>query len=127
MKKVSFDFDSTLDRKDVQIYASELLKKGFEVWICTSRFESSKAPNLVWNDDLFEVADLIGIKREHIIFCNMINKSELLKNQDFIFHIDDDDIELFTIEEDTDVIPIFLTENKRWLLDCEKAISLKNV
>jgi hypothetical protein len=39
MKKISFDFDSTLDRKLVQDFAYSLIKRGYEVWILTSRFE----------------------------------------------------------------------------------------
>ena len=33
--KVSFDFDSTLDRKDVQRFAKQLIDDGYEVWIKT--------------------------------------------------------------------------------------------
>jgi len=122
MKKVSFDFDSTLSRLDVQKYAKELVNRGFEVWICTSRLQPSKAPNKEWNDDLFIVADEVGINRENIIFCNYANKSELLKDEEFLFHIDDDNIELSFIRTDTKITPIFLFGNKNWISDCEKAI-----
>ena len=37
--KVSFDFDGTLSRKDVQEYAKSLVNSGLEVWIVTSRFD----------------------------------------------------------------------------------------
>ena len=122
MKKVSFDFDATLSRKDVQSYARSLIAKGFDVWICTSRLEPEKAPTKEWNDDLFLVADDLGIKRENIIFCNYETKAVLLKDKGFVFHIDDDNIELSFIRTDTDIKPIFLFGNKKWFVDCDNAI-----
>jgi len=38
--KVSFDFDGTLSKKDVQKFAKELVEEGHEVWIVTSRFSN---------------------------------------------------------------------------------------
>ena len=75
-----------------------------------------------WNDDLFLVADRVGIKREHIIFTNFENKSEHLNNKGFKWHIDDDSIELSFIKTDTDLKPIFLYGNKKWQSDCENAL-----
>ena len=53
----------------------------------------------------------------------MANKSEFLKDKDFLFHVDDDNVELDFIKSDTNVIPIYLWHNKHWIRDCEKAIS----
>jgi hypothetical protein len=124
MKKVSFDFDGTLSNTDIQAYASRLIRRGFEVWICTCRMEDNKAPSPNWNYDLFEVAGELGIKRENIIFCNLSDKASFLANKDFIFHIDDDLTELSNLK-DTDVIPVSVFGNKNWEQDCEKAIMLK--
>lgn len=121
--KVSFDFDSTLTLTSVQVYAKQLVERGFEVWIVTSRMGFGKEPNATWNDDLFEVAEMVGIKKENIHFCCMDNKSEFLKDKGFIFHIDDDNIELSFVKTDTDVKPIYLFGNKKWRIDCENAIS----
>ena len=121
--KVSFDFDNTLTRISVQKYAKELVDRGLEVWIVTSRMGFGKEPNPTWNDDLFEVAKYVGIKRENIHFCYMANKSEFLKDKGFVFHIDDDNIELSFIKTDTDVKPIYLFGNKYWRNDCEVALS----
>jgi len=121
--KVSFDFDSTLSKKDVELYAKELIDRGVEVWICTSRYSPENAPNKEWNDDLFLVADRVGIKRENIIFTNFEDKSEHLKDKDFKWHIDDDNIELSFIKTDTDVTPIFLFGKKDWKKDCETVIN----
>lgn len=123
--RVSLDYDSTLSCSDVEKYAKELVERNFEVWIVTSRFSSENAPNKEWNDDLFQVADRVGIKRQHIHFTNYADKYEYLKDTDFIFHIDDDNIELSMIKDYTGVIPIYLFANKNWRKDCEKAINLR--
>jgi hypothetical protein len=103
--KVSFDFDGTLSRKDVQSLAKELVNEGHEVWIVTSRFsdEAAKEKNWHWiegqNQKLFDVAQECGIKKENIHFTCMESKSYFLEGKGFIFHIDDDDIELMDIFE----------------------------
>ena len=103
--KVSFDFDSTLSRKDVQKFAKELVNEGHEVWIVTSRFSDEKAKEKNWhwilgqNQTLFDVAEDCGIKKENIQFTCMESKSIFLENKNFIFHLDDDDIELMDIFE----------------------------
>ena len=53
----------------------------------------------------------------------MANKSEFLKDKGFVFHIDDDNIELSFIKTDTNVVPIYLFGNEYWRNDCEVAIS----
>ena len=103
MEKVSFDFDSTLDREDVQKVAKHLVELGFEVWIVTSRVsdETLKVrflhtpPN--WNKDLYEVADALGIRRSQIKFTEFEDKIEFLKGKNFLFHLDDDSEELIQI------------------------------
>lgn len=105
--KVSFDFDSTLDRKDVQRFAKQLINDGYETWIVTSRvsLEYAKANLDQWsinrveksNLKLFRVADNLGIKREHIHFTNAQLKVEFLEDKNYIFHLDDDSEELLAI------------------------------
>jgi hypothetical protein len=101
--KVSFDFDGTLSRKEVQKLAKDLVSEGHEVWIVTSRFsdEVVKTKNLVGghNQKLFDVAEECGIKKENIHFTCMESKSLFLKGKGFIFHLDDDAIELMDILE----------------------------
>ena len=103
--KVSFDFDSTLSRKDVQEFAKQLVNEGHEVWIVTSRFDTETiiAKNWHWckdqNQKVFEVAEYCGIKIEHIKFTCMQSKSIFLKDKGFVFHVDDDGIELMDILE----------------------------
>ncbi len=127
MKRVSFDFDSTLDREDVQLFCADLIKKGFQCWIVTSRFSdeelekkwSMRFPDA--NKTVFEVASNLGIT--NIKFTNMKNKSEFFEeNQDFIFHLDDDDLEIRFINEDTKVKGILCMSND-WLNECKELIN----
>ena len=98
--KVSFDYDYTLDRKDVQRYATELVNLGFDVWVVTSRFDTETAlsRNWTWIEDsnlrLFSVVEKCGIPKEKVVFTNMESKSIYIDGKGFIFHLDDCDIEL---------------------------------
>lgn len=95
MKKVSFDFDDTLDRGDVQTYAQQLLNEGVEVWIVTAREDLP-----IDNRDLFSVSDRLGIPRNHIVFVSYRLKAEYFKNHpDFIWHLDNDFNELEHMEK----------------------------
>ena len=131
-EKVSFDFDFTLSRKDVQIFAKELVKEGHEVWIVTSRYSNERAKEFndlrwlrvfEWNKDLFKIADECGIKKEHIKFTNMESKSVFLKNKGFVFHLDDDDIELMEIDENLDGCTSIFVEDLDWKEKCKKVLS----
>ena len=122
--KVSFDFDSTLDRPSVQDFAKELVNDGVEVWIVTSRCTTEYATEKGWhwvdkqNRKLFRVADNIGIKQEHIIFTNHVSKSEFIKGKDFIFHLDDDSDELIAILESGDSCKPSNVNHFDWERDC---------
>lgn len=119
MKKISFDFDSTLDRQVIQDFAFSLIKKGYEVWVCTSRFDDESAPRPKWNDDLYLVTDKLGIPRERIQFMNMNDKYEFFKNSGFTWHLDDDWAELNYINTETDVKGISCFGNKNWKQQCK--------
>jgi hypothetical protein len=107
-KKVSFDFDETLSRKDVQNFAKQLVADGYEVWIVTSRFATEPALEKGWywvekqNEELYEVANSIGIKKENIKFTEHVDKIQYLRGQGFLFHLDDDVDELIVIMESGD-------------------------
>jgi hypothetical protein len=126
MKKVSFDFDSTLSREDVQDFASELINLGFDVWVVTSRCstESALAKGWWWvkkqNKDLYDVCDNLGISKEKIVFTEHVNKIDFLKDKDFLFHLDDDELELEFIEESGDSCQGVWVELKDWKEKCEK-------
>lgn len=122
-KKVSFDFDSTLSTIEVQKFAQELISKDIDVHIVTSRFEKHKY-NVNHNDDVFEIADLIGIPICNIHFMNMVDKFEFFKRNDgFIFHLDDDFIEIELIQEHcSDVHGICLDLQPNWKELCNNFV-----
>jgi hypothetical protein len=130
--RVSFDFDNTLDHKTVQRYAAELIERGIEVWIVTSRFDcenyrkhyfTSYHGGELANKDLFDVAKELGIPEERIYFTNMMNKHHFFKDKDFIWHIDDDWIEVREIQKNTKTRGISYFNAPNWKSKCEKTLS----
>lgn len=127
-RKVSFDFDSTLDKIAIQAFAKELVAKDFEVWIVTTRLDNDTAPSTRWNDDLFEVANNVGINVENIHWTNGADKWLFLIDKGFEFHIDDDWYELKKIQKNikgTKAISSF--GNPKWKSKCIKALNMKTV
>lgn len=131
--KVSFDFDSTLDKPEVQKYAKNLINRGYEVWIVTSRFDdkniTDEHPSWMkkgnfWkdNNDLREVAEKVGIPSERIVYTNMKSKSTFLKGKDFIFHLDDDEVELEEIEKIPNTVGVNVWDNPQWKEECENIL-----
>ena len=105
--KCSFDFDSTLSRRSVRKLAKEFIDKGYEVHVVTSRYEDTSRYAFIqrgsdFNKDLFRVTDHLGIKRENIHFVNMVSKYKFFQeNPGFLFHLDDDSIEITEINIET--------------------------
>ena len=97
--KVSFDFDDTLDKPEVQEYAKSLVEKGIEVHIVTARqSDETFAPITGWNNDLYKVAKEVGIKKENIHFTEGGWKVEFfIKNPDYVWHLDNEFEELVRI------------------------------
>jgi len=94
MKKVSFDFDGTLEKEEVQQYAKELVNRGIEVWITTTRFQDTRRYAMKCsNKDLYNVAKEVGIIPERIQFTNMEWKAPTLIKSGFIWHLDDNETE----------------------------------
>jgi len=125
MKKVSFDFDSTLSRTHVQDFARSLVNKGYEIWIVTSRFEDCDNYNFKTNnDDLFEVAKDVGIPKSQIQFMNMEDKYEFFLDKDFIFHLDDDWVEINMINSKTNTQGISCFGTSGWKNKCKKSLSI---
>lgn len=112
MNKVSFDFDGTLTKPCIQKLAHNLIRKGYEVFIITSRRYSGYGV-LYDNSDLYEVSDRIGIKRCNIIFTQMNFKFKFIDTS-FIFHIDDDVNELDRIKN----IPTIYVKDKFCIRKC---------
>lgn len=122
--KISFDFDSTLDREDVQEFAKQLVNDGHEIWITTSRFDTESSLKKGWwwieknNQQLYDVADECGIPRDNISFTAMIDKIKFLEGNDFLFHLDDDEVELELIQESDDNCVGVWVELKDWKETC---------
>lgn len=124
MKKVSFDFDGTLSRNDVQDYAKSLMNKGLDVWVTTSRYDEINKHLYKFNstnEDMYKVTDKIGLPKEKIIFCNMQNKIDIM-HKDFIWHLDDDWYELNLLNTQSKIIGISIFGNNKWKLECNKLL-----
>jgi hypothetical protein len=103
-KSVTVDFDNTLSRKDVQEYVKELISKGIDVWVLTSRYDELHKHRYIenpQNEDLYTITDELGIPRHKIRFTNMVAKHEYLFNTNVIWHLDDDRWELEPINKYT--------------------------
>ena len=134
--KVSFDFDGTLDRISVQKYAKFLIDIGIDVYITTKRYEKPEDYSeefckhygiknvLNEHNNLFEVAKELNIPFENIHFMNMEDKSTYLKDKDFIWHLDDDPIDIKDINQNSDVIGISCA-GSNWAHKCNKLINGK--
>ena len=122
--KVCFDFDGTLDRKHVQDYAKSLIIKGYEIWICTSRLEDTKAPNKEWNDDLYKIALSLKIPNSRIKFMNYDDKFTFFIDNDFIFHLDDDWIEINQINSRTKTMGVSCFGTSGWKKKCNTLLEL---
>lgn len=120
---VSFDFDGTLDRKDIQEYCRYLIQSELdvEVIVCTFRLEFvERNPN--WNDDLFRVCEELGIPKDKIIFTNMGEKSEYLPDN-VLWHLDDDWSVMRDLQKNTKIIPISCFGSSGWREKCERLIN----
>ena len=107
--KVSFDWDGTGDRADVQNLIKEFIAMGADVYICTFRTkEYNDALHRIVdkstpaNSDLYKATDELGIPRENIIFTEMDDKSKFLDDS-FVFHLDDDYMALYDLRVNSKV------------------------
>jgi len=126
--KISFDFDSTLSRPDIQDFVKELTRKDVEIWICTSRFEDGiDETGKNWNKDLFLVAKNLDIPIERIIFTNWKDKKDYLENIDFLIHLDDDYVELDKINKYTKTKGISVTNTTQWKKKVLKILNNKKI
>lgn len=132
--KVSFDFDGTLERESIQRYAKELVERGHEVWIVTSRFGDDERYKTFFqttipvgrtNEDLFEIATSLGIPRERVHFTDMDDKWPFFKYyQEMLWHIDDDWVENRQILKNTKTKAID-SIGPNWKGKCERIIKKK--
>lgn len=107
--KVSFDWDGTGDRADVQNLIKEFIAMGADVYICTFRTKEYNDAlfkivdkSTPANSDLYKATDELGIPRENIIFTEMDDKSKFLDDS-FVFHLDDDYMALYDLRVNSKV------------------------
>jgi hypothetical protein len=128
MKKVSFDFDGTLSRTDVQSFAKSLVENGHDVWIVTSRIATEPALKKGWhwierqNEELYDVAKKCGILKDKIVFTEHVDKIVFLKDKGFTFHLDDDVHELVMIMESKDSCSPLNVDHFEWKESCIKLL-----
>ena len=118
--KISFDFDGTLSRKSVQKYAKQLIDNGIDCIITTFRQKEYIPPDS--NNDLFDVADSLGIKE--IRFTEGQDKSSFL--EDVFIHLDDDYNCLREIQRNSKCIPISVCTGN-WQGKIERIIRRKGI
>ena len=123
MIKISVDFDKTLSKKHVQEYIKRLLNEGVDVWVTTARYDDENAKIYAPqhnNNRLWEVVTNLGIPFEKVYFTNMQLKSDHINNKDYIFHLDDDLIELEFLEK-TNIVGVHVLNNEYQKI-CDKLI-----
>lgn len=123
--KVSFDFDGTLQREDVQQYARELRDRGMDVWIVTTRWDENHKHLYAFNphiDDLWEVVERLGIPRWKVRFTNMQWKYTYLEDTQFIWHLDDNPEEFERMEIRCPSIGRVGVWKEDWKEQCEQLI-----
>lgn len=123
--KLTFDFDGTLTRPEVQDYFLELIERGFDCWVLTSRYDDlhkHRYPKNPTNEDLWELIDKLNFPRYKVKFMNMESKGIYLSFTDVLWHLDDDDEDLLDIFEEAQTRQIDVKTN-RWKERCELYIS----
>ena len=91
--RISIDYDNCLSQPKVQELAKQLIAQGHEIFILTSRFDSIrrlKFPDLASNEDLYKIAEEVGIKPYRTAFTNQQKKWIWLLETGIKLHIDDD-------------------------------------
>lgn len=130
MSKITIDFDGTLSKKTVQDFAKDVVSQGHDVWILTSRNHEKYEQDKTWNDDLYKVAKEVGIPLNRIHFCSWFStdteKWQVLKGTDAILHLDDDWMELNSINKKTNTVGISVFGNSTWRVKAEKLIKKDN-
>ena len=120
--RVSFDFDSTLNTFGAEQYAKELIERGINVIVCTSRCDDETANKLYrnyshYNDDLKETCNRLGITE--VYFTNHADKADIIDDLNVVWHLDDDMIEISLIGEKCQTPGIDFFSDCDWKEKCE--------
>lgn len=138
--KVSFDFDGTIQHEEVQLYAKELINRGIEVWIVTTRYDANHIhkwlnhfPDAEWaliynnhkgdpNFNVWGVAERLGIPKHHVRFTCMEKKWTYLNGTNFVWHLDDNPEELSHAHINDCNVPMIMVTNLNWKEQCDVLI-----
>lgn len=123
--KVSFDYDGTLQDRTVQKYAKELMNKGIDVWVVTTRYDKNykhKYPINPSNDDLLWNIDNLEIPRWKVRFTNMEWKYTYIKGTQFIWHLDDNKQEKIYADKHLCKVPIIDVCSKDFKIQCNNLL-----
>lgn len=124
MKKVSMDFDGTLDRADVQDYVAGLIGLEVDVHILTDREpEDENEIDFIDNSDLWDVVNQLAIPVKNVRFTSYLPKADWLVDSGTILHLDDQEIELKKIDDLTLVIPVDV-KKPGWEERCDEILKL---
>lgn len=92
-KKISFDFDDTLDLIWVQKNLFAPLLKCYEIIVVTSRLKQEE------NRSLWASIEALGISKKNVYFTNRESKSKILDKLKCVLHFDDNPIEIHDINQ----------------------------
>ena len=122
--RVSFDFDGCLEIDTITAYAKELVERGVEVWIVTSRVHELDYLGSNPNKDMYAIMKGIGIPKMHSVFLgqNTDKHQYFQHDEDFVWHLDDawDDVEKINDKTKVKAISNFGNEVVgEWKTQCE--------
>lgn len=109
---ISFDFDGTLSLPSVQEIASEIVKKGYNVIVTTTRHSK------YLNQDLIKIIEKVGISK--VIYTDGEKKMHYMDGVDI--HFDNDEAELREISRSTYTEVINVTE-KQWKITVQSLVN----
>lgn len=130
-KIVSFDYDKTLSQSIVYEYAQELIGKGFELHIVTARYSDENTHKYLepeWreikNRDLWETVQKLGLSKDNVHFTEFGCKTIKLQELNPVFHLDDDEMQLYEIHLKKSTHPISVLQED-WREQCETILNIK--
>lgn len=91
---ISFDFDGVLTNEDGRILAEMAMDDGNEIYIITARQPAR-------SDDVFKIADELGIEMDHVIFTGGRDKWQFMEENDIAIHYDNNPEQIKKINEKT--------------------------
>lgn len=95
-KRISFDFDGTLDKTWVQELAKTFIKNNDLVFIITSRSSNSN----INNKDLYNICEKLNIKKHQIFFTDGSDKIGEIIRLNIDIHFENDILEFLELKND---------------------------